>query len=149
MERIRISDEEYEQALAASGNSARPPWSLFSIRFDRRRDRIVMGLQKGVEFSLPLALISELSGAPPDVLAQMYLTPSGEMLVVDGIDAHIGTKGLIEAALSALPARAFAANLGAAGGARSTKAKRNAAAENGKKGGRPPKGKREDRSADA
>jgi hypothetical protein len=140
MERIKITDEEYEQALAASEASPRPPWSLCSIRFDRQCNRIIMGLEKGVEFSLPLALISELSGAAPDVLAQMYLTPSGEVLVVDGIDAHIGTKGLIEAALSVLPARAFAATLGAAGGARSTSAKRNAAAENGRKGGRPPKG---------
>lgn len=149
MERIKISDEEYGQALAESESRPRPPWSLASIRYDRRRNRIVMGLEKGVEFSLPLALVSELSGAAPDVLAQMYLTPSGEMLVVDAMDAHIGTKGLIDAALSVLPARAFAATLGATGGARSTSAKRNAAAENGKKGGRPPKSKSERHSADA
>ena len=149
MERIRISDEEYGQALAESESRPRPPWSLASVGYDRRRNRIVMGLEKGVEFSLPLALVSELSGAPPDVLAQMYLTPSGEMLVIDTIDAHIGTKGLIEAALSVLPARAFAATLGAAGGARSTSAKRDASAENGKKGGRPPKDKSERHGADA
>lgn len=143
MEHIEISDEEYGQALAESDSSPRPPWSLASVRYDRRRKRIVLGLEKGVEFSLPLALVRELTGAPPDVLAQMYLTPSGEVLVVDEIDVHIGTKGLIEAALSVLPARAFAATLGAAGGARSTNAKRSAAAENGKKGGRPPKGKSE------
>lgn len=149
MERIKMSDEEYGQALAASESRPHPPWSLASVRYDRRRNRIVMGLEKGVEFSLPLALVSELSGAAPDVLAQMYLTPSGEVLVVDAIDAHIGTKGLIEAALSVLPARAFAATLGAAGGARSTSAKRNAAAENGKKGGRPAKGKSDPHSVDA
>jgi hypothetical protein len=149
MERIKISSEEYGQALAESENRGRPTWSLASIRYDRRRNRIIMGLEKGVEFSLPLAMIGELSGVPPDVLAQMYLTPSGEVLAVDEIDAHIGTKGLIEAALSVLPARAFAATLGAAGGTRSTSAKRNAAAENGKKGGRPPKGRSERGSADA
>ena len=141
MEGIKISDEEYGQALAESESRPRPPWSLASVGYDRHRNRLIMGLEKGVEFSLPLALVSELASAAPDVLAQMYLTPSGEVLVVDEIDAHIGTKGLIEAALSVLPARAFAATLGASGGARSTNAKRSAAAENGKKGGRPPKGK--------
>ena len=149
MEHIKISDEEYGQALAESENRLRPPWSLASVRYDRRRNRIILGLEKGVEFSLPLALVSELADAPPDVLAQMHLSPSGEVLVVDGIDVHVGTKGLIEAALSVLPAKAFAATLGAAGGARSSNAKRSAAAENGKKGGRPPKGKSERPNTDA
>ena len=98
-----------------------------------------MGLAKGVEFSLPVKLVSELAAATAEGLAQIHLTPSGEMVVVEQVNAHIGTKGLIETALSVIPATAMAASLGASGGARSSVAKRTAAAENGKKGGRPRK----------
>lgn len=139
MNRITISDEQYSQELAISETRPRPPWSLSSVSYDWRRNRIIMGLAKGVEFSLPVELVSELSAATVEGLAQIHLTPSGEMVVVEQVDAHIGTKGLIETALGVIPAKAMAASLGASGGARSSEAKRTAAAENGRKGGRPRK----------
>jgi hypothetical protein len=148
MKRITISDEQYKQELAISETRPRPPWSLSSVSYDRRRNRIIMGLAKGVEFSLPVKLVSELSAATAEGLAKIHLTPSGEMVVVEQVDAHIGTKGLIETALSVIPATAMAASLGASGGARSSVAKRTAAAENGKKGGRPRKDNSDRQHAD-
>jgi hypothetical protein len=147
MKRISIFDTNFKQLV---GNEPRvpSPWRLASVNYDRHRNCIVMEFANGVELSMPVNLVGELYAATADGLAQIHLSPSGEMVVVEQVDAHIGTKGLIETALSVIPATAMAASLGASGGARSSVAKRTAAAENGKKGGRPRKDNSDRQHAD-
>ena len=93
----------------------------------------------GVTFLLPVGLIDELADATPKALAGIYLTPSGETAVVDGVDAHIATRGLIDIVLASLPEELIAARFGAIGGAKTGSLKRATSAANGKKGGRPKK----------
>lgn len=98
-----------------------------------------MVFEQGVELSLPTSLIPELSGAKARDLDDVFLSPSGEIIVFDALDAHLSTKAVIEAALAVMPQGAFSAKFGAIGGAKSSPAKKISSAENGKKGGRPKK----------
>ena len=48
-----------------------------AARYDAARDRIVLTLSNGAEFSLPTQLAQGLAGAPAEALAQIEITPSG------------------------------------------------------------------------
>ncbi len=138
-EKFEITEIAYQQALAKSKNVPRNPWQLDSVEYDKTRKRIILVFPRAVGFAIPVALVDELANAKDKDLEKIHLTPSGETLVVEGVDAYISTKGLIEDILGSIPKEIIAARFGSIGGSRTSTVKKSSSAENGRKGGRPKK----------
>ncbi|MEV4778821.1 DUF2442 domain-containing protein [Burkholderia sp. LMU1-1-1.1] len=135
--KIVISNEEYEKALKRSVSSPKNPWQLTGLKYLKNKKCLVLGFEQGVELSLPTSLVPQLKDAQPENLKDAFLSPSGEIIVIESLDVHLSTKEVIEAALSVVPHAAFASKFGAIGGAKSSAAKKITSAANGRKGGRP------------
>lgn len=108
-----------------------------AARYDRRRARVVVSLNTGVEVAFPPKLAEGLAGAAPAELAKIEITPSGLGLHWPKLDADLYVPGLLAGAFGSQSW--MAAQLGAAGGSARSKAKTRAARANGRLGGRPRK----------
>src|SRR4051812_13140416 len=131
---MAMTDSEFEQAesrMAALRNAGH----AVAARFDRRRSRIVVGLNTGVEVAFPTRLAEGLADAAPDDLADIEISPSGLGLHWPRLDADIYVPGLLQGAFGSK--KWIAAELGAAGGKARSSAKLAASRANGRKGGRP------------
>jgi hypothetical protein len=108
-----------------------------AARYDRRRGRIVVCLNNGLELSFPPSIAQGLENAKTGDLTDIEISPSGFGIHFPRLDAHLH--------LPALPRGVFgskswmAAQLGTAGGAARSPAKAVAGRTNGKRGGRPRK----------
>lgn len=138
-QKLEITKAAYQQAIANQQKTPRSPWQLDEVRYDRARKSIVLVFPKHISFSIPVELINELAHAKVKQLENIYLTPSGETLVVEGVDAYISTKGLISDLLEAVPREVLTAKFASIGGAQRSAIKKISSAENGRKGGRPKK----------
>lgn len=137
--KIVISDKEYQKALKSSASSPKNPWQLTGLRYLKNKKCLVLAFEQSVELSLPTSLVPQLKDAQPENLKDAFLSPSGEIIIIESLDVHLSTKEVIEAALSVMPDAAFASKFGAIGGAKSSAAKAITSAANGRKGGRPKK----------
>lgn len=138
-QKFEISKAAYEHALESRKKATRSPWQLDAVRYDRARKSIVLVFPSQIGFSIPVHLVNELAHAKVSELESIYLTPSGETLVVEGVDAYISTKGLIRDLLEAIPREILAAKFASIGGSKRSAVKKISSAENGRKGGRPKK----------
>lgn len=111
--------------------------SVTAIRYDRRIARIVISLDTGLDLSFSPRAVQGLENASPGDLDVIEISPSGLGIHFPRVDADIYLPGLIEGFLGSK--RWLAARNGKAGGSSTTSAKREAARENGKLGGRPKK----------
>ena len=119
------------QALRHQGHA-------LAAHYDRRRARVVVSLNTGVEVTFPPALAEGLSDAAAAAdLAKIEITPSGLGLHWPTLDADLYVPGLLAGAFGGK--QWMAAQLGAAGGSARSKAKSRAARVNGRLGGRPRK----------
>ena len=108
-----------------------------AARYDRRRDRIVVSLNNGLEMAFPPRIAQGLQKAAPAELADIDLSPSGFGIHFPKLDAHLYLPALLQGVFGS---KAWmAAQLGAAGGRARSAAKTAAARANGKRGGRPRK----------
>jgi len=108
-----------------------------SARYDRRRDRIVVSLNSGLELAFPPSLAEGLQDAAPADLSDIAVSPSGFGIHFPKLDAHLYLPALLKGVFGS---KAWmAAQLGAAGGRSRSRAKAAAARANGKRGGRPQK----------
>ena len=108
-----------------------------AVHYDRRRARVVVSLNTGVELAFPPMLAEGLADASPSDLAKVEITPSGLGLHWPSLDADLYVPGLLAGAFGGK--RWMAAQLGSAGGSARSTAKTRAARANGKLGGRPRK----------
>ena len=108
-----------------------------SARYDRRRARVVIGLNTGVELTFPAGLAEGLADASPDSLAVIEISPAGLGLHWPKLDADLSVPGLLQGVLGSK--KWMARQLGAEGGKARTAAKVAASRANGRKGGRPRK----------
>jgi hypothetical protein len=108
-----------------------------AARYDRKRSRVVVSLNTGVEVTFPPELAEGLADATPSDLAKIEITPSGLGLHWPTLDADLYVPGLLAGAFG--DKRWMAAQLGASGGSARSKAKTRAARANGRLGGRPRK----------
>lgn len=108
-----------------------------AARYDRRRARVVVSLNTGVEVTFPSKLAEGLADAGPSDLAVIEITPSGLGLHWPKLDADLYVPGLLAGTFGSK--KWMAAQLGAAGGSVRSKAKTRAARANGLLGGRPRK----------
>lgn len=108
-----------------------------AARYDRRRARVVVGLNTGVEVAFPPNLAEGLTDAATADLAKIEISPSGLGLHWPKLDADLYVPGLLAGAFGSK--RWMAAQLGAAGGSARSAAKTRSARANGRLGGRPRK----------
>lgn len=108
-----------------------------SARYDRRRDRVIVSLNSGVELAFPPKLAEGLQDAAPADLTEIEVSPSGFGIHFPKLDAQLYLPALLKGVFGSK--RWMAAQLGAAGGRSRSRAKTAAARANGKRGGRPQK----------
>ena len=128
-----------EFATATRRTAARGAAGPIAIaaRYDRRRDRVIVSLDTGLELAFPPHLAEGLQDAAPADLIDVELSPSGIGIHFPKLDAHLYLPALLKGIFGS---KAWmAAQLGAAGGRSRSRAKIAAAQANGKRGGRPRK----------
>lgn len=108
-----------------------------SARYDRKRGRIVVGLDGGLELAFPPDLAEGLANAKSSGLSMIEISPTGLGLHFPRLDADLYLPGLLEGVFGS-PSW-MAGTIGQKGGASKSQAKRAASRENGKLGGRPRK----------
>jgi hypothetical protein len=91
-------------------------------------------LTNGASLSLPVSIIPELRNAAQVQLAGIEILPGGDGLHWEALDFTISVPGLVA---SLFGRSVWMSELGRLGGARSTRAKAEAARRNGLRGGRP------------
>ena len=129
-------DEFATATRRAAARGAAGPIAV-SARYDRRRDRVIVSLDTGLELAFPPSLAEGLQDAAPADLIDVELSPSGIGIHFPKLDAHLYLPALLKGIFGS---KAWmAAQLGAAGGRSRSRAKIAAAQANGKRGGRPRK----------
>jgi Protein of unknown function (DUF2442) len=128
-----------EFTAATRRGAARRATEPFAVaaRFDRRRDRIIVSLNTGLELAFPPRIAQGLERARPGDLTDIEISPSGFGIHFPKLDAHLHLPGMLQGVFGSKSW--MAAQLGAAGGARRSAAKTAASRANGKRGGRPRK----------
>jgi hypothetical protein len=133
---MAITEQELNQAEARMSLVREASYAV-SARYDRRRSRIVVALSTGVELAFPTRLAEGLSGASPEHLADIEISPAGLGLRWPRLDADLYVPALLHGVFGSKSW--MARQLGAAGGRARSVAKVAASRENGRKGGRPKK----------
>jgi hypothetical protein len=108
-----------------------------AVRYDRRRDRVVVSLNTGAELAFPPRIAQGLENATPADLSEIEISPSGFGIHFPKLDADLYLPALLQGVFGSKTW--MAAQLGATGGRARTEAKRAAARANGRRGGRPRK----------
>lgn len=106
-----------------------------AARYDRRRGRIVVSLNTGLELAFPPRIAQGLEKATVADLRVIDISPSGFGIHFPRLDAHLYLPAMLQGIFGSKSW--MAAQLGAAGGKARSAAKTAAARANGKRGGRP------------
>jgi hypothetical protein len=78
---------------AVIANAAEP--RAESAYYDKSSDRIVINLKSGAIYSFPPVLAQGLAGASPEDLAEVEVTPSGDGLHWEKLDADFSVPALL------------------------------------------------------
>lgn len=132
---MTISDIDIEQANARM-RRLQQTGSVESVTYRRATKRVVIELIKGIQLSIPVDRIEGLADAPAAALAEMEISPSRLGIHWPQLDVDLYVPGVLQGNLGSR--KWMATQLGKAGGASTSEAKRAAARENGRLGGRPP-----------
>ena len=134
---MAITDEDIARAEAAMRAKMESGPRAMTARYDRRRARLVVGLDNGLELAFPPRLAEGLDKAGPDELASIEISPTGLGLHWPKLDADLYLPALLSGVFGS-PAW-MAGQMGRKGGRARTEAKASAARANGQRGGRPRK----------
>ena len=134
---MKIPDAELSAANRRSAKRGRDAARATSAHYDRKRDRIVIGMSSGIEVSFRPRDAQGLASAHRDQLDSIEISPSGFGLHFPKVDADIYVPAMLEGFLGSKGW--IAAQHGKLGGSASTVKKAAAARRNGKLGGRPKK----------
>jgi hypothetical protein len=134
---LALTDEGIQKAEAAMRERMAAGPRAIAARYDRRRARIVVSLDNGLELAFPPELAEGLDKAASAELAEIEISPTGLGLHWPKLDADLYLPGLLNGVLGS--PRWVAGMLGRVGGQARTNAKVAAARANGLRGGRPRK----------
>ena len=129
--------DEFEIANRRAKNLQATIPRAVSVRYDRKRGQIVIGLSSRLTVSFSPRDAQGLADAEPAQLETVEITPSGYGIHFPKLDADLYLPSLLEGLLGSK--KWMAARLGQAGGRSRSKAKRIASRANGRLGGRPRK----------
>lgn len=134
---MKVTRDEFEAANRRAGARLQKTPRAVKVRYDRKRERVVIGLSTGIELAFRPRDAQGLDRAKPNQLDMIEISPSGLGIHFPKLDADIFVPTLLEGFLGSK--RWIAAQHGKMGGSASTKAKAAAARQNGRLGGRPKK----------
>jgi hypothetical protein len=139
------TEQELQEMMAKAEEagakaSATEPRAM-AARYDYESERIVVILNNGWEFGFKPWLVQGLEDATPEQLSEVEILGPGTALHWESLDADMGIVELVSGRYGSKAhlARVAARFTGKMGGSKTSKAKRAAVRENGKKGGRPRK----------
>jgi len=133
---IDVAEKDF-RAAQARAEASRNATRAVAAAYEGRRRRLVLTLANGVIVMTPVRLLEGLADAAAADLNDVEISPTGLGLHWPRLDADLHVPALLQGIFGSK--RWIAAQLGASGGKVSSPAKRNAARENGRKGGRPRK----------
>ena len=137
----KVSEEELEKQITTAFERGEQEFKsqphAASAEYDRESNTVWVYLTNGCTFGFPPALIKELKEASAREISQVTLSPLGNALHWDDLDAHYSIGGLLAGVFGT---RRWMQELGRKGGLSTSGAKSEAARKNGAKGGRPKKG---------
>lgn len=137
-----VTDEEILAQFAAAEQAAAEHDArglvALAARYDRKADRIIIELKNGTAFMFPPHIAQGLAQASGDELSNIEISPAGWSLNWPSLDVGFTVEGLLAGVFGG---KSWMARLrteyARQGGRATSEAKRAAARENGKKGGRP------------
>jgi len=137
------SEQQHSDALKhASERLSHSPRARLAT-FDQKTRRLVVDLENGTTFIVPVDLIQVLHNATDEQIAAVETKVHGLYLSWDELDEDLTLEHLMSGVFGTQKwmrgIREHLANAGRKGGASRSAAKTRAAIENGKKGGRPRK----------
>lgn len=130
------SDEELDAQIEASRGSSGDEPAAKVARYDATTRRVVIDLDNGTTFLVPVDLLQGLEGSSEEELADIRILGAGSTIAWDRINVDAYIPSLL---MGVFGNKRWMRELGRHGGSRTSEAKRAAARENGKKGGRPKK----------
>ena len=92
---MAITEQELAQAEAHM-EVIRAAGHAVSARYDRRRSRVVVALNTGVELTFPTRLAEGLADASPDSLAEIQISPARLGLHWPRLDADLSVPALLQ-----------------------------------------------------
>jgi uncharacterized protein DUF2442 len=134
---MKVSNDEFEAANARAAARLRKTPCAMKARYERKRDRVVVEVNTGIEVAFRPGDAQGLERAKPDQFNEIEISPSGLGIHFSKLDADIYLPALLKGFLGSK--RWVAAAHGKIGGSVSSTAKAAAARRNGKLGGRPKK----------
>lgn len=130
-----VTQDEFERANKnAIELASRVPKAL-SAKYDRHTRRVVVQLSSNLGIFFSPRDVEGLEHATPEQLNAIEVSPSGYGLHFPQLDADLYLPSLLEGVFGS--ERWMASRMGMLGGRSRSAAKKMAARENGKKGGRP------------
>lgn len=93
-----ITDSERLAAEARPRSEGDSHPRTIAARFDRRRSRVVIALDNGLELAFPPRMAEGLEQATPIELANIEISPSGDGLNWPAIDADLFIPALLRGA---------------------------------------------------
>jgi len=91
---MAITESEYRKANQAAQDRRASGYAV-SVRYDRRSGRVVVRMSTGIEIRFPAYLVEGLSGASPEDLAKIEISPSGLGLHWPSLDVDLYLPGVI------------------------------------------------------
>jgi hypothetical protein len=119
-----------EVASALTRGKAEVATGASAVRYDRKRDAIVLNMRSGAIATIPRSLIPIVGDAEQRAAADPELSPMGTSLRFPFVDADFAVVGLIRKVFDVNEANRIA-------GSTKTAARAAASRRNGRKGGRP------------
>ncbi len=127
-------DREFEEATRRGKEEQERGYLARSARYNRRTKRLDIELLNGLAFCIPVDLLQGIAGQPVSVIESVEIQGAGYGLHWESLDADLSVPNLVAGCFGS---PTWMAALARQGGLAKTAAKRRAARENGKKGGRP------------
>ena len=127
-------DQRYRRAVEAARDSDRLEPRATKVSYDAKLGRVVVDLRNGTTFIFAPSLAEGLKDATAIQLRDVSITPSGEGLRWESLDADFSLTALL---MGIFGSESWMSELGRKGGKAKTDAKTTASRANGLKGGRP------------
>ncbi len=132
-----VRHDNFELATRRARELAAVAPRVVSASYNRSARRVVLQLSSNLIVSFSPTDVEGLEDAKPSQLAEIEISPSGFGLHFPAVDADLYVPALLEGFLGSK--KWLATRLGQSGGQSRSRAKKVAARENGKLGGRPRK----------
>jgi hypothetical protein len=129
-------EDQVRAARTRAREAAQSSTRAVTARYDAASRRIEVELANGFHFSFPTDTAQGLRGASPEDLAEVEVTPLGDGLHWEKLDADLLVASLLRGVFGT---EQWMRELGRSGGRVRSERKAAAARANGRKGGRPRK----------